>query len=170
MIEGIQIEKNEDVLGIIRRSFLVELPRFLFGVLWILMPFFFFFSLIFLGPSGWIFFFLLELGGLQYAIRRYRMWKKTMLIITTKRVIDVDQLSMKKRHIAELRYEEIDSVYISRTAVFGKLFSIGRIQVETSHVHAFDLEMTGVHNPEHVRELILDVQYLQNNSLMHDQA
>ena len=170
MESGVELHKHEEVIGVVRRRLLVEFPRFVFAGLWIFLPFFFFFPLLALGWFGLLSAGLLFLSGCYYAVKRHTIWKSTMLLITSQRVIDIDQLGFKRRHIAQLSYDEIDSVHVQTVGVVGRLFSMGRVQVQTTAAHAFDLEIMGVHRPEDVRQLILDVQYLHNSESIHEPA
>ena len=165
---GVELRAQEEVIGLVRRGLLVEVPRFVFAALWIFLPFFFFFPLLALGWFGLLVAGLLFISGAYYAKKRYRMWRHTMLLITSDRVIDIDQLGMRRRHVAELPYRQIDAVHVQKVGLLGRLFSLGRVQVETTSAHAFDLEIMGVHRPEDVRQLILDVQYLQKNKTVHE--
>ncbi len=168
MQSDVNLHANEDMIGMVRRRPMVEFPRFLFAAAWVFTPFFFFFPLIAIGPFGWFIFLFLFLSGCHYAVRRYVMWSSSMLLITTDRVIDIDQLGLKKRHIAELPYDEIDAVHVRVPGLIGRLFRTGRVQVESHSMHSFDLEIMGVHRPESVRQLILDVQCLQYEVEAHD--
>jgi hypothetical protein len=168
MRTDIDLHADEDLIGMVRRRPMVEFPRFLFAAAWIFAPFFFFFPLIALGPFGWFIFFLLFLSGCYYAAKRYVMWSSTMLLITTNRVIDIDQLGLRKRHIAELPYDQINAVHVRTPGLFGAMFKTGRVQVESRSMHSFDLEIMGIYKPESVRQLILDVQCLQYDVQAHD--
>lgn len=163
----IVLQNSEELLGMVRRRPMVELPRFLFGILWLFSPFFFFFPLISLGPIGWIFFLILFLSGIAYISRRYKMWQHSMLLITTERVIDIEQVGFRKRHVFELNYEEVDSVLVYAPGLIGRLLRTGRVHIQTSSIHNFDLEVMGVYKPDSVRQLILDVQCLYQATRLH---
>ena len=55
----VELDVDEEIIAIVKKSILLELSRLLFGFIWILLPFFFFFSLMKLELTG----ILLGLGG-----------------------------------------------------------------------------------------------------------
>lgn len=162
MIENsiVQLEIDEEVLGIIRKSLWVEAPSFIFSLIWLLVPFFFFFPLIQLGGFGLIVFLMILISGIWNAYSRKTRWKYTMLIITDKRIIDVDQIGIFERSISELTHEDVSEVTFKKKGLFGKMLDFGSVKVQTTRSMHFDLEITGVRRPENVRNLLLEVQYI----------
>lgn len=156
----VQLELDEEVLGIVRSSVLSKLASLVFTLIWFLVPFFFFFPLIELGGFGLIVFLILLVSGGWNAISRKMQWKYTILIITDKRIIDVDQLGVFERNISELSYDDISEVMFKKRGLFNKIFDLGSIKVQTTKAMQFDLEITGVRHPENVRNLLVDVQYI----------
>lgn len=156
----VQLDQEEEVVGIVRRSFLAEFPRFVFALVWLLLPFFFLFPLLQLGMFGVVFMAVLLFSGLYYAVRQWVTWRYTMLLITDRRVIDVDQLGVFERTVSELDLEVITDVVHAPQGIIRRLFRIGAVRVETTKAHLFDLEISDVKRPKQVCELILDVQYM----------
>ena len=164
----ITLEPNEEMLGFIRRRWVMEVPRLLFAALWICTPFFFFFPLLSLGLFGFVGFVILLLTGIMYAGKRYVMWHKSALLVTTGRVVDVDQVGLFRRRITEIRYPDIESVRLLDGGLFMKVFHTGSMHIATTEVHTCDIELLGIHRPEHVRDLILEVQCLHTIPDPHD--
>ncbi|MFH1712206.1 MAG: PH domain-containing protein [Patescibacteria group bacterium] len=160
----VQLNNDEQIVGIVRRSVVVELPRLSFAALWVLVPFFFFFPLLQLGFFGLGFFLVLLAWGIYYALRKWLKWNYTMLIITDQRIIDVEQRGIVKREITEMPIDDISEVKGKRRGMFGKIFNIGDIRVETIKAQKFDLELSGVRRPEEVSNLIIDVQYMTGDA------
>jgi len=156
----VQLNNDEEIVGIVRRSVVVESPRLAFAALWILIPFFFFFPLLQLGPFGLGFFLVLLMWGIYYGLRKWLKWHYTMLVITDQRVLDVEQHGVIKRTITELPIDDISEVKGKKRGILGRLFNLGDVRVETIKAQAFDLELSGVYRPEEVSNLILDVQYM----------
>lgn len=158
----VQLDSQEEVIGVVRRSFIAESPRLGFALVWLLLPFFFLFPLLQLGAFGVVFFCLLIISGIYYGVRQWLSWRFTMLLITDQRVIDIDQLGVFERTVSELSYDIITDVTVSYSGVIRRLFRIGVVRVETTQAHMFDLEMLNVADPKKVRDLILDVQYMMS--------
>lgn len=157
----VQLDLEEEVLGIIRGSIIVDFFAIFFSVVWLLLPFFFFFPLVRLGGFGLVIFLALLLGAIWNAVKRRIQWKYTMFIVTDRRIIDVDQIGVFERNVSELAFKDVGDVIIKQSGVINKLFDIGTIRVETTKANHFDLELNGVKNPEHVRNLLVDVQCLK---------
>ncbi|MCH8049557.1 PH domain-containing protein [Patescibacteria group bacterium] len=157
----VQLHPDEEIIAIVRRSFLVESPRFLFAILWILLPFFFFFPLLQLGTFGLIFFLALLFGGFYYALKQWLSWHYTLLVITDQRILDVEQRGIIDRQISELSMDEVADAQSRQQGLFQRIFNVGTVQVETVKAQTFDLELSGVRRPKEVCDLILDVQYMR---------
>ena len=155
----VELDVDEEIIAIVKKSILLELSRLLFGFIWILLPFFFFFSLMKLELTGILFFVLIELAGVWYTFRIWNIWRLSMLIVTDRRIIDLHQVSLFKREIHELWYKKIKSVKIKKIGIVG-LLNLGALRVHTIKGETFDLEFYGLKNPNHVRDLILEVKCL----------
>lgn len=155
----VELDIDEEIIAIVKKSILLELSRLIFGFIWIILPFFFFFSLMKLELTGVIFFVLIELAGVWYTFRIWNIWRLSMLIVTDRRVIDLHQASLFKREIHELWYKQIKSVKVKKIGVVG-LLNLGALRVHTKKGEKFDLEFYGLKNPGYVRDLILEVKCL----------
>ncbi len=158
----VKLHPDEEVLGVVRRSLLSKARKILIALIWLLLPFFFFFPLLQLGGSGLgIFIFLLG-SGLVYFLRQYFMWIGSQLIITDQRLIDVDQRSVSVREINEVPLSDVAEVSCARRGIWNSIFNLGTVRVGTKSSRGYDLELSGVRRPEAVRDLLDEVQYLRN--------
>ena len=167
-MEHVTLERNETILGVVRGRFLFALPRLFFGLLWMFTPFFFFFPLMSLGFFGWCAFVVLFGTGMYYALKRFVIWKKTQLIITDRRVIDVDRLSLRKQRVTELLYPDVVAVHMLFPHVLARIFHTATVVLESRGHVGFDLVATHVHKPNRMRDLVLEVQCLVNKPHTHD--
>lgn len=159
-IDFVQLGRHEELLGIIRRSLRSRWWRYLFALVWLLTPFFFFYPLIKFGAFGFVIFALLIVFSVLNAVARWREWFFTMFVITDSRIIDIEHRGLFKRSIEELKIEEISDVTVRQGSI-QKIFSLGIVHVQTIVSMKFDLELSGVARPNHVRDLLVDVQYLK---------
>lgn len=156
----LELDPDEEVLGLIRAHVSSQALPFLLAFVWALGPFFFLFPLLGLGIFGLVFFILLLISGLWYAVKRWRIWQRSMLLVTDMRVIDVDQTGFFSSERAEVTYDKIKDVSVLKQNIVQRLFSIGTVRIRTSKALAYDLQMAGVKYPEDVVDLILEVQYM----------
>lgn len=74
-------------------------------------------------------------------------------IITTERVLDVNQVTLFRREIAEYSIGRIQNVIVRIPTIVATLLHYGNIEVETAGEKSFDI--TAVPNPEQVKELLV---------------
>jgi len=161
----VALHKNEEVLAVVRRSVLTITPKILFTLGWFLLPFLFFFPLLALGGVGVGIFVLLLGGSILYGWHLWRRFAYTMLVVTDARVIDIDQGSWRRRHVADLPLTEIRTVVTERTSWIGGMFGLGMIRIETGDGTSFDLEWSGVRHPQVLADLLRDLQSLRPRSV-----
>lgn len=154
---GIDLSRDEEIIGLVRKSLASQWLAILLGTLWVLVPFFFFFPLLAFGGFGLVFFAVFEISGLLYGLKRWRMWRNTMLMITDKRVIDIDQVGFFKRDVSEVSYADIKDINAHN----------GTLKIRTSKNAGFHVEIKGIRHPQRVADLILEVQYLAQSHDTH---
>lgn len=159
----VTLQKDEEVLAVIRRSFLTVIFKMLFTLAWFLLPFLFFFPLLRLGGVGIAVFALLLCGAVLYAWRFWKTFRQTMLIVTDRRVIDVDQSSWRTSQIVDIPLAEVKTVVTERESFIGGLFGLGMIRIETGDGASFDVEWSGVRHPQVVADLLREVQSLRRH-------
>ena len=157
----VTLQKDEEVLAVIRRSALTVIFKLLFTLAWFLLPFLFFFPLLRLGGVGIAVFALLLGGALLYAWRFWKTFRQTMLIVTDRRVIDVDQSSWRTSQIVDIPLAEVKTVVTERESFIGGLFGLGMIRIETGDGASFDVEWSGVRHPQIVADLLREVQSMR---------
>lgn len=159
----LELQPEEEVVGLVRAHPLSQVGVVLFGFTWFVAPFFFLFPLLGLGLFGVAFFLIFLASGVWNAVKRFRMWNRSILLITDLRVIDVHQEGVFKREFVEVAYDDIKDVSVKQKGIVQRLFGLGTVRVRTTKTHSFDLQIVGVRNPGDVADLILDVQYMTAN-------
>lgn len=155
---ALELAADEDIVAIVRRSLVSQMPRLLFMASWILIPFFFFFPLLSFGPIGLLVFVGCCASGILYALREWHMWYHTMWVITDRRVIDVDQLSWTTYEMHEVVYKKIRKIHIRRDTTGAKLFRFATMWIETKTSHAYDIELEGVRKPKQLKRLLIELR------------
>ena len=77
-------------------------------------------------------------------------------IVTTKRIITVDQIGFFKRHIGNVRVDRIQDVTTEVSGLIATLFNIGTIRIKTAGAtHGDEFVIRGVPNSRSVRDAIM---------------
>ncbi len=166
--DQVQLDINEEILGLIRQSPIALFPRLLVGGIWMLFPFFFLFQFIASGLIGMVLFVLALISGIWCSYSAWKKWYGSTLTLTEKRIIDVDQQTIKYQQISELTYAEIDDVILDKTMFIEKITSLKTLTITSFNPEQFDIEFPRVTKAEQVKSLILDIKYMNtNDELMH---
>jgi len=163
----INLRSEEEIIQVVRRYFLTLWPNIGLSLLLILVPFFFLFPLFRLGYWGVIIFFFLILSGLFYGIRKIAIWYLNVFVITSKRVIDIDQRGFFDQIISEVPHKKVKDVSCRIKGFWQTIFHYGKVRVKTS-IDNLELEFSGVKNPEAVQDTILDEARLKEREENED--
>lgn len=160
----VRLKENEKIVLIVR--------RYLFTYAWwgvvlfllLVGPFFFLFPLLGWGGFGkFIITISLGLGAFCW-IRLSFLWKRDCLIITTHRIIDVDQRGFTKRTISEGSYDRISDVSHEITGIMRIALDYGLLRI-TCGDGSVILRIDNVKNPKEVHHVISEMmsRYLKGN-------
>lgn len=149
--------EGEEVLAIVRRYPWSMVFPALVAMVILLAPFFFLFPLLRLGSWGVLLILLLMAVGLFLCLRLVVLYSLNALILTTKRLIDVDQRGFFHRVVSESTYEKIQDVSFSLKGIGQTLFRYGTVHIQTAGSQV-NLEIHNVRHPERVQELITRIQ------------
>lgn len=140
-----------------RHGITLFLPLLLALVL-IATPFFFIFPLFKSGPAGVVAFLIVILVGVLIATRSFIMWDGDMLIVTTRRVVDVDQEGMFARTVNEIGYENIQDVSWSQKNPVDIVLNVGTVRVRTSS-GSLTIEDHWLPHPKDIQQLTNDLAH-----------
>jgi hypothetical protein len=77
-------------------------------------------------------------------------------IVTSRRLVDIDQHNLFMREISELALEEVQDVNCKSEGVFAALFDFGMVEIATSASH-MNFEFDNVPHPQQIAGIILDL-------------
>lgn len=77
-------------------------------------------------------------------------------IVTNKRIISVDQISLFNRTVTTLAHEKIQEITVKEENIVQALFRFGTLDIETASPTDGDATMEGIPHPETVRKIILE--------------
>jgi membrane protein YdbS with pleckstrin-like domain len=155
----LQLKDGEKIRAVIRRHVATLIPALFLALVLIVVPFFLLFPLFGWGIPGAILFFFAVLAGIVIAVRAMLLWDADVLIVTTMRLVDVDQQGLLTRTVSEAAYGAIQDVSWKRAGLADTLFRMGSVKIQTASASSI-IHAKGVSQPETVYELI--------NELRHD--
>jgi len=151
------IKEGERVRALTKPHALTLVPGLTLALFLIVSPFFFLFPLF---REGWVgvLIFLGLLGSATYFFSRaYVRWSNTVMIVTDRRVIDVERKAFFDREISEISYPRIDEVSYRVKGLFPTLFRYGSIRLHVAGTAA-DIEFKNAARPSRIHDLINDLR------------
>lgn len=154
-----QMKPQEEVLHVVNQDLVPHLPKLVLSVLLFLLPFFFLFPLLRLGTPGFLIFGALAISSLIYLIRNLTKRKNTALIITDRRIVDVDQKGLFDRVVTEIGHHQVDEASYRIRGMMPTIFRYGELRLKTSGETA-DIHFIRVRKPEQVQNLINELRHV----------
>lgn len=161
-------EADEEVILVIRRDFITNLPWIISMAALGILPIFLFIlfpiflpaisvspTLIFLSLS---FYYLVVFG---FTVLNFAIWYFNVAIVTNKRIIDLDVPNILVRHLSEARLSAIVDVSYSQVGGVRSFFDYGDVHAQTEALTQ-NIEFDRAPNPNLIRkiigELIVDLE------------
>lgn len=152
-----ELKPHEEVLATVRESMIPNFWGFFLYIVWLLVPFFFLFPLFRQGIAGMIVFFGLAGSGFVLLLRRYIRWRGSTLILTDKRVVDIDQKGFFDQIVTEAPYEQIDEASYRIKGFCATVFRYGDVRMDLSG-SAADIIFKNIYRPSRIHNLINDLR------------
>ena len=151
-------DKDEHIIYIFRKSFIINYFWFLTVIILLVAPLFVVSSIPSYYGAGFItsvvaFYYLFTLG---YGFVQLSNWFFNVYIISDKKIVDVDLHGIGYKNISEAPIESIEDVTSKISGIFGMTFNIGNIYVQTAAAKT-EFEFIDIDNPNYVRDLISDL-------------
>ena len=161
----IKLKVNEEILLVVRQSFIPQGYKFILSFIFLLIPFFLSFPLFSKGIVGIIVFFLLLLLALYLFFRIFIRWSNTILIITDQRIIDIDQKGLFNQVVSEIFFDQIDDVVYQIKGFWSTVFRYGKIDIKLKE-GIDDLQFIFLKKPARVHFLIQDLRKLSQEKII----
>ena len=158
-----QQEEGENIVLLIRRDFITNLPWILSAVLLSLVPiiaallipvFFSFIKISLVGQTISILFYYLILFG--FVLVNFSVWYFNVGLITTKRVIDMDLSGILYKNVAETRLSLVEDVTYKQVGSVRSIFNYGDVFAQTAGAHP-NFEFDRVPEPAKIVRIIADM-------------
>jgi len=153
----LQPKSDERVERVIRQHGVVLIPRLFVAGFLIVFPFFLLFTMLRSGIGGIVFFAACELIGLVMALRAFLVWDADVLVVTTHRLIDVNQHGIWTRMVSEIpltAVREVDVLPKKGMRLFG---NIGSLRIRTSGAPS-ELIIGCAGKPHVIRDVIQEMR------------
>ena len=125
------LKENEEIIEMFRTYGLFIVLPVAIGLILALAPWFFFVRLYDLGSAGMAVFVLLQTAGWLLIIKTLYIWRRNLLVVTTLRIIDVNQKSIFNRTISEVGYDMMQNVTYEVDGVLATILNYGNLIFET---------------------------------------
>lgn len=127
----IQLKPDEKIIIIYRRYGWTYASAMMVTVILLLIPFFLITLLFAWGMWGVLGFVVLLLIAVWYGLRKVIAWYYNACIVTSERVVDIDQRGFFDRAVSELPHTKIQDVSYRVKGLFGTLFRVGTVTIQS---------------------------------------
>ncbi len=125
------LKDKEEIIEVCRTYGLFLVLPVALGLILALGPWFFFVRLYDFGLAGLIAFVIVQTVGWLIIIKTVYIWRRNLLVVTTLRIIDVNQKSIFNRIISEVGYDMMQNVTYEVNGVLATLLNYGNMIFET---------------------------------------
>ncbi|KKR49156.1 MAG: hypothetical protein UT86_C0001G0128 [Candidatus Magasanikbacteria bacterium GW2011_GWC2_40_17] len=162
---SIILHPREQIIKKIRRYYLTYFWHWLLVFIFIAAPFFFMFVLFSWGKWGVGIFIALLVVGLLVLVRGLFFWRKNVTLISTGRILKMEQHGLLNKTVTDLGFYNIRSVSYKIKGFWPTILRYGKIVIETNDDKK-NLEILAVKKPAEVTETItlLQQKQLKENS------
>ena len=170
-ISFLSIGKEEAVVLVVRHHWTGLVPKLFLAFFTFLSPFF-----LSMAISGWfegaigtslfvlglfIFFTMLTISIL---LDGFFKWFFEMNVITTKRIVDVDFVSIMNHRVSETTFDQVQDVSHSPAGPLAAIFDYGHLYVQTAAAKC-EFEFYNVPRPRDIQDTILDLRELRRKKI-----
>ncbi|MCC7357380.1 PH domain-containing protein [Candidatus Uhrbacteria bacterium] len=154
----LQLKEGENVVRLTRRHVLTLAPGLILALILIVLPFFLLFPLFSLGVLGVMMFGISVLIGIGIAYRTFVLWDADVLLMTTHRLVDVDQKGLFTRNVTEAQMQNIQDVSWSKKGIWETIFRMGSVSIQTAGASS-NIEAIKVSEPQRLAEFLNDIRH-----------
>lgn len=153
------LKKGEKIVIIVRKHWASFAKQILITFLVLFPPFF---LIVFFFSRWWtmLIFFLWVFTGFGYALYQWFVWHYDSLVVTTFRVINIDQKSLFSRSVSETPLSQIQDITYEVQGMRASLFNYGTINIASA---ASTMKIEHIQDPEEVRDAIFDLRERKTN-------
>lgn len=149
----LELERGERLIRVVRRSKVILAMPVALAAFLLWLPLSFASSLVQFGFWGTALFLVLLALGILYSVRVLAIWYFNCFVITSQRLIDIDQQGLFHRSFSEAPLGKIQEVHFWQKGAVQAVCGHGtlEVQIEGTNVH---LELRSIRRPKEVWELL----------------
>lgn len=155
----IQLKPEEEMLETARAHAAAVLPKLVLVGVWFVAPFLFVFPLWQQGTAGMIFFLALTISAAMFGFRIFYKWHNSMMVMTDRRIFDIEQKGLFDRVVSEVPLERVDDVNYEIKGVWATIFGYGSLHVYVQGAGA-DLMWKRLRRPSRLQNIINDARHV----------
>jgi hypothetical protein len=129
LLKKVNLRPDEEVAAVLHHHPITYLKQFLITAVLILLSFFLMFYLFSLGQLGAALFSALLFTGIFYGSREFYIWYNNIFIITTQRIIDIDQTGFFHKTVSEVTLEKILDISYYVHGILQTILNLGTIKI-----------------------------------------
>jgi len=149
-------EAKEQIILLLRRHFITNIPWILTALLMLVVSrFFSYFGILELLPPHFqtITYLLWYLFIIAYVLEKLLSWLYNVYIITDERIVDIDFHSLVYKRISEAKIEKIEDVTYTQGGFIQSLFDFGTVTIQTA-AEKREFEMEYVPQPSRLAKVL----------------
>ena len=165
ILKNVSLRSTEEFRGIVRQSLWHYFWQILIIAVLITLPFFLIYPLFKKGEVGISIFFLLLISGLIMAGRLFYVYNHTAFIMTTDRLIDIDQKGFFNKAVSEVLYDKVQNVSFKTKGIFRSVMKIGDIDVDLTGIAGGRITKIKLKTIKRPKEVVATIVKLQEKFL-----
>lgn len=152
--KNLALEDEEKIIKTARQSPLILLSSLIMPIGLIILPFFLLYPLFSWGDRGIVIFSIMLGLGLVWLVRTIVVWYWQTLIITSQRIIDIDQKGLFQKIVSNVPMPKIQDVFFQIKGVGRTIAMIGDIHIILTD-NKTKIEIKNISHPQKIQQLIL---------------
>jgi hypothetical protein len=151
------LDDDEQIHGVYHQFPLARIGSWIGSFLVLLSPFFFLSVFLPWGTIGSVFLVVLFLIGLFWLVRTWRMWYFSMLVMTDRRLVIVDQRGVLDRAVSQMNLDKINDISYRKKGILQTMFNVGSLFIQISNSNE-KVELKNIHNPSIRQQELFSLQ------------
>lgn len=153
----VDLRDSEEIVYIVRQHPVSHAFRFILFIFWILIPFILLYPLLQIPLFGVLAFLLFVGSAALYGFFAFRKWEHTAIILTTERIVDVDQRGWIERVVTEIPLSRVVEATYRTGGWFSAILRTGVMLIRTSQRFP-DIEFYFTPHPARLARRIHELQ------------
>ncbi|HQF57385.1 MAG TPA: hypothetical protein PK831_02690 [Candidatus Magasanikbacteria bacterium] len=151
----ITLKEGEKVIEIIKRAGITLFWDWFLVFILLVTPFFFMFWLFRHDWWGITLFILPIVLSLFLIVKIIFVWQRNIFIITTHRLVDINQKGFFHKEISKITYDQVEDIFGSIKGFWGTLFRYGKVIIQTGNGQ-IEIIVDKIKSPIQIQEIIQD--------------